>query len=327
MIEKSRMFEVAMKNMLSVDEQIAHMKRKGITFNVMSEDQAKTFLANNNYFFKLSSYRENYVKCDTGKREGQYTKLDFAYLRELSTLDMHLRYLLVEMCLDIEHAIKVRLLDKVEKNPREDGYEIARRFLAKETGFRTLKKIQSHKSGEYCKDLIEKYYPYFPVWVLVEIISFSELLYLCSTYAEVYGDEIVNNKLMNTVRDIRNASAHSNCLMNHMTEKLDETKQPDCVITQFVKGIPGISDSSRRNNLSCSFVYNMVTLLFVYDSLVTIETKKKRYAKLKTFMDERVSRNKDYFKSNTKLVSIYKFLKKVVDNLHDGAYNTTTIEK
>lgn len=31
--------------------------------------------------------------------------------------------------------------------------------------------IHKHKSGEYCKNLIEKYYPYFPIWVLVELIS------------------------------------------------------------------------------------------------------------------------------------------------------------
>ena len=32
---------------------------------------------------------------------------------------------------------------------------------------------------------------------------------------------MMNNKLINIVRDLRNASAHSNCLMNHISEKLE----------------------------------------------------------------------------------------------------------
>ena len=47
-------------------------------------------------------------------------------------------------------------------------------------------------------------YPYFPVWVFVELISFGDLTYLTAFYDELYSDPIVNNKFMNTVRDMRN---------------------------------------------------------------------------------------------------------------------------
>lgn len=101
-----------MKALLSVDELVIHMKEKGITFNEITEDEAKEFLTKNNYYMKLASYRANYVKCDTGKRTGKYCKLDFAYLKELSTIDMYLRYKIMDICLDIEHAIKVKLLNE-----------------------------------------------------------------------------------------------------------------------------------------------------------------------------------------------------------------------
>ena len=45
-----------MKNLLSVDEQIEHMKQKGITFNYISEEDAKVFLSQNNYYMKLAAY-------------------------------------------------------------------------------------------------------------------------------------------------------------------------------------------------------------------------------------------------------------------------------
>lgn len=81
------------------------------------------------------------------------------------------------MCLDMEHVIKVKLIDRITKNPEEDGYDIVRKFLAKDDNLRILKNIKGHKSGEYCKDLINKYYLFFPVWVFVKLISFGDLLY------------------------------------------------------------------------------------------------------------------------------------------------------
>lgn len=304
-----------MKQLLSIDELIQHMKNRGITFNEISENDAKQFLQNNNYYMKLAAYRANYDKCDTGKRQGQYKKLDFGYLKELSTIDMYLRYIVMDMCLDIEHVIKVRLIKNITNNPSEDGYDIVRKFIAQDDNLRILKNIRSHKSGEYCKDLIEKYYPYFLVWVFVELISFGDLLYFCSFYEKIYGVQIINNKLMNTVRDVRNAAAHSNCLLNKMTEKIDSTKQVNNEISSFIIGMKNISKTSRVNNLSYKFTNSFVTVLYVYDSLMNEIPKQKRYKEIQEFMNGRVVKNKQFFQSNSKIVGVYNFHKKVIDNL------------
>lgn len=304
-----------MKQLLSIEELIQHMKNRGITFNEISENDAKQFLQNNNYYMKLAAYRANYDKCDTGKRQGQYKKLDFGYLKELSTIDMYLRYIVMDMCLDIEHVIKVRLIKNITNNPSEDGYDIVRKFIAQDDNLRILKNIRSHKSGEYCKDLIEKYYPYFPVWFFVELISFGDLLYFCSFYEKIYGVQIINNKLMNTVRDVRNAAAHSNCLLNKMTEKIDSTKQVNNEISSFIIGMKNISKTSRVNNLSYKFTNSFVTVLYVYDSLMNEIPKQKRYKEIQEFMNGRVVKNKQFFQSNSKIVGVYNFHKKVIDNL------------
>ena len=304
-----------MKQLLSIEELIQHMKNRGITFNEISENDAKQFLQNNNYYMKLAAYRANYDKCDTGKRQGRYKKLDFGYLKELSTIDMYLRYIVMDMCLDIEHVIKVRLIKNITNNPSEDGYDIVRKFIAQDDNLRILKNIRSHKSGEYCKDLIEKYYPYFPVWVFVELISFGDLLYFCSFYEKIYGVQIINNKLMNTVRDVRNAAAHSNCLLNKMTEKIDSTKQVNNEISSFIIGMKNISKTSRVNNLSYKFTNSFVTVLYVYDSLMNEIPKQKRYKEIQEFMNGRVVKNKQFFQSNSKIIGVYNFHKKVIDNL------------
>jgi hypothetical protein len=74
------------------------------------------------------------------------------------------------MCLDIEHFLKVKLITAVTNNPKEDGYELVKKFIALPNNDRIVRKIKWHKSSEYCKDLINKYYPNFPIWVFVEFL-------------------------------------------------------------------------------------------------------------------------------------------------------------
>ena len=311
-----------MKPLLTTEQLISHMRSKGITFNTISEDDAKVFLQKNNYYMKLASYRANYPKYLTGSRIGQYINLDFAYLKELSTIDMHLRYFIIQMCLDLEHALKVSLIAHVENNPKEDGYELIRRFIGhtnakgQAQNEYILKKIHRHRSSDYCKDLIEKYYPYFPVWVFVELISFGDPTYLIAFYDSLYSDPIVNNKFMNTVRDIRNAAAHSNCLINRLFEPLRTGQQVDSNISTYIKTIPNISSAARTKNLNYRVIYNFVTLLYVYDRVVPEGiAKQRRLSELKELFNVRMIAHKDYFQSNNKITGIYNFMKKVVDSL------------
>lgn len=307
-----------MKKMLSIDELIQHMKKKGIRFNDCSEIEAKNFLQKNNYYFKLASYRNLYPKVILdGARQGQYQNLDFAYLKELSYIDKELRYLIIKMCLDIEHAIKTKLINEVSMNSDEDGYEIVKKYFSSEDlNFYTLKSIRKHKSGEYCKNLISKYYPYFPIWVLVELISFGELLHICQFYENTYNQILIpKNKFMNTIRDLRNACAHSNCLLNNLPTKMVPTKQPDSQITTFIRDLDVASARSRSKNLHKVFTYNFMTLLYVYNELLPERTKKTTFCKLQEFMNTKVIRHKDYFLSNSQITSTYNFINKVIDKL------------
>lgn len=313
-----------MKKILSIDELIDHMKKKGIHFDKMSEDDAKEFLEHHNYYMKLSAYRANYPKCPPeSKRAGQYQNLDFAYLKELSTIDMHLRYYVLQMCLDIEQAIKVMLVEYITEDAGkndEDGYKFVKDFFKYlDERLDLLRSIKRHKSGEYCKDLIVKYYPYFPIWVLVELISFGELIRLCSYYDETHEKNIlIEGKFLNIIRDLRNASAHSNCLLNKAAAPMEKTKQPDKRITEYVKQIQPISKDSRSKYLNIRFCYNMVVLFYAYDHYMNIDTRIRRFKQLKEFMENRVVRHKNYFTGNSKLCGVYLFMKKVIDNFADG---------
>lgn len=302
-----------MKQLQTAEELIIHMKEKGITFDIESEDKARDFLSYNNYYMKLASYRANYKKHSGGKKDGQYINLDYAYLKELSTIDMRLRYILSHMALDIEHFLKVKLLKEIENNPEEDGYHIIQKFLAKDENLKMLKKIQSHKASDYCKNLIEKYYPYFPAWVFVELISFGDLAYLCEFYNQYYGIEIANKVLLNSVRDIRNASSHSNCLINVL---VPGNNKPHYSVVARVKKISDISKNSRDKKLSNKFIYDFICLLYAYDEIVTsTPTKQHSYKDLDELFSSRMTRHADWFKSNNLITSSYEFAKKILDTL------------
>jgi len=96
---------------MSVDEQVTYLKDvKGVTFNLVSEDYAKGFLENKNYFFKVKAFAKNYSKKNASdESKGVYINLDFGHLVELSKLDKCLRDLVLSLTLDIEHYLKVRI--------------------------------------------------------------------------------------------------------------------------------------------------------------------------------------------------------------------------
>lgn len=288
------------------------MKDKGITFDIINENDAQTFLEDRNYYLKLASYRSNYKK---DSNTGKYINLDFAYLRELSALDKRLRYVIIQMVLDIEHNLKVNLLNHIENNPEEDGYKIIQKFLAEDSKLKILSSIQRHKSSIYCKNLIEKYYPYFPVWVFVELISFGELTYLCEFYNKLYNYELGDRILLNSVRDIRNACAHSNCLINNL---VPGNNIPHQSVVNRVKRISTIGANSRDKKLKNKFIYDFICLLFAYDEIIiNPDTKKERINEIKLLMSTRFIQNKDWFLNNNIITSSYSFINKALDYFID----------
>ena len=69
---------------------------------------------------------------------------------------MHLRNLVTKMCIDIEHDLKVLLLENLENDSGEDGYDIVDNFLSNNPYI--VGKIEAASASPFTGNLINKYF-------------------------------------------------------------------------------------------------------------------------------------------------------------------------
>lgn len=243
-----------MKKKLTVAEQIASLKRHGVAFEKYSEDKAAAFLESNTYFFKLKAFENNFTK--TGDR---YNDLDFAYLADLPTIDCRLRELLRTICLNIEHALKIRFNDLLMQDPNEDGYEVVRAF---DTDGRYVfngdyKSSSIYHYSPYTDGMIQKYCSDPAIWNLWEVVSFNDLCKLYSFYLKRSNLKDNVTHFNKSVRLLRNAAAHNNCLLIGISEKINLTEYlQNCLKNLF--GLLGRSDMELRSVYSAARKYPLV---------------------------------------------------------------------
>lgn len=91
------------KPLLSATELVAHLKSKGVTFDLCSETDAAAYLTDTNNYLRAASYRKLFPTQIERSRVGQYINLDFAYLIELSSVDRKLRDAMLGIVIDVEH--------------------------------------------------------------------------------------------------------------------------------------------------------------------------------------------------------------------------------
>lgn len=315
------------KPKLSAEQLVAKMKNeKGITFEYMNEEDAIDFLKRKNNYYRLAAYRKNYDKRLNGENKGTYIGLDFAYLVDLSIIDMHLRNMIFQMCLDVEHDLKVQLLNDITANPDEDGYDIVVSFISDNEFLK--EEIFKKRFSTYVGDLINKFFTFethknannkdiiddvdirCPVWAFVEIISFGTFINLYDFY---YGlDAPIPKQLLNPVKSLRNACAHNNCIINNLRRG---STRPTRKVSQFVSSVPNISGDIRRKYLSAQPIFEFCSLLIVYNDVVSENIKKHRYVELSNLINERMTKHSDYYSNQQLLSSAYDFIRKITEFL------------
>lgn len=308
---------------LTVEEQIQDMVDKNIQFELYSKEDAKKFLKYNNYYFKLKSYARNY---NINPRTKKYYNLDFAYLVELSKLDMYIRKIILELSLDVEHYLKVRLMNDLSDNPEENGYNIVRLFLQYHSNAGADIQSKANKYS-FCSDLAEKHLNEYKepkklsVWNIVELFSFGNFMELYGLYYQTYPSFNYYTYLR-SIKFIRNAAAHNNCILSTLRKppnslkKFSKTKK----LANILGKIPEFQKLDNRDAMMRNpVIHDFVTLLFVYNDIMKVsETKYNRNKKMEEichlFCDEdgRIKKNKSYFQKNPYIKEAYSFICSII---------------
>lgn len=286
------------------------MKKKGIQFHIISEKEALSFIQNNNYYFKLKAYAKNYDTYLKGNRKGQYIHLEFAYLRDLSIIDMVMRSVLLEMVIDIEHFLKTELNRVLSMDVKEDGYTIVSDFLSSRPKL-------SIAHNKYTKSLVEKNEGHFAYWNFIEVLALGDFLrfyelYISRRYIKKVPANYKNKiHLFDSLRRLRNACAHNNCLVNNLRSG---SITPTGYVASYVGSRMKISNSRKLKHY---FLHDFTAVLILYKMLCRNEPmyyiKRK---KLKKLID-RMKYNEYYYEKNNLIQSSFKFIETVIDNIFE----------
>ena len=309
------------KPMLNAEELINLLDQKGVKFELIYKNDAIKYLKENNNYFKLASYRKNFPKYENGDNEGKYINLDFKMLIDLSIIDMRLRKTMLSMVLDLEHYSKVRMLTKVEKMTK-DGYTLVEKYIQE---LKTNKEydlleneLNKNIRGTYCGDIVAKYKNEYPIWAFIEVIPFGRFIKFYMFVANEFQDkEMIDEAyLLKNVRELRNACAHNNCILNDLKAETSNYKTNYRILREISK--IGISKETRNKRMSNSRIQQIITLLYINKNIITskgvLDFQEKSLQELKS----RIEYHMDYYSKNTLIQANFNFLNKIIDNWYNN---------
>ena len=127
-------------------------------------------------------------------------------------------------------------------------------------------------------------------------------------------NDIEYSSFLWSVKFLRNASAHNNCIINSLKAPYQVSLRKNRDILYQVSTIKTISQKSRDTWMKNPVVHDFIVLIYVYLNVIKSDgIKKKGIQDLKWLFDERMVRHKDYFEKNNNIVESYRFTSKCVD--------------
>ena len=303
------------KEKLNLNQQIADLKEKGVRFEIMSEAQARNFLEYNTYYFKLKSYLKAF---DNGS-------IDFAYLKELSTLDYHFRKMIISMALDIEHLLKVKLMRDIMYDDLEDGHRIVRVFFKYHPNIKD--DLRKNARNSAVAGITPDDPDQMSVWNLTELLQFREFMELFYTYYTQKGnpgDQLRTIELCTqSVRYLRNAAAHNACLLS--TLKDEDLSAVNDAVYNAVDDLGLYSQKTLDKKMYCRTMHDFVSMIYLFCMLTRDDalSNMQRFTltEMSNKFNDRFTYHKDYFRCSSFLASNHKFITKLINHLIENNFS------
>lgn len=276
------------KPMLSVGEQIEHLKSRGVRFELCSEGAAAHYLERANNYLRVAAYRKLYPRQVDGPSPGSYINLDFEDLVELSSIDRRLREALLAAAIDVEHFAKMELMRRCGEHG-EDGYSIVSDYLSSLNPNRRehLERSFGARGGsggardEYSGGLISHYAGSYPVWVFLEIVEFGTFADLWRFCALRWSDRQMKSEhyVLKSVKALRNACAHNSLLVNGFSHGAPRTSyQPPRLVSDSLNRHGVKNTKGRREKLGNLRISQIAATLCSVDAYCALESTVERHS-------------------------------------------------
>ena len=319
-----------LKPMLCVNEMIFYLKNKNIKFEYISESDALKYLKDNNNYYNLTSYKHNFEKyMFDGKFIDKYIDLDFAYLKDLSIIDYRVRLVLFKMIINIEHYLKMKILNTIENIDEEDGYRIVNLYLDKDFNNDKFPKklhnsIFKKVGSEYYQKIFSKYdidkdkkLENIPIWEFLEIITFGELVNFYEFYTREYRlrEESKDVYILRDIVKLRNAVAHNFCILSYLGNK-DNNYPVSYKIINFLESCD-VGKEMRIKKLSNSRIKQITYVLYMFNEIVTSDGIKENVInEINDLFYNRIIYHKEYYNNNELLKSVYSYFEKIIEKFY-----------
>lgn len=208
------------------EELLQHWKTKKLL--VPDDDKALNVIASHNYY-RLSGYAKYFYNKERDFIKG--TSFDDIY--NLYLFDGELQSLVLKLTEEIELNFRSYVTSYIADNFGPLGYLDSNNFFNKDhhTEFNNIvvSKVEKYKNKLFVKYNVENYGKDLPIWILVEILSFTNLSMLYSNLIETDRKKLIFNNYsskvvtanatfvrdwIHSICDVRNICAHYEKLFN-----------------------------------------------------------------------------------------------------------------
>ena len=118
-----------------------------------------------------------------------------------------------------------------------------------------------------------------------------------------------------SIRMIRNAAAHNNCLINQMRPPYSRPITPIYELKGKVSTMSsGANKKKVETRMTHPTVHDFLALLILYNEIVPEPTRSRGMKEVETLFCERMPKHKEYYEKNQVLTANYAFVKQIVDH-------------
>lgn len=300
---------------LDIPNQVKDLTEQGFLVNDIQF--AQQYLKEHLNYYRLKAYIP--LLSQSPLQDQLASKPTFEQLVELSRLDLSLRRIILPMTIDIEFALKLKLNCDCSENDADDGYDVVEAYIKQNPNLdKRLKDSSTKPSSNYGNGIIQRHYPDFAVWNILEIFSFGEFTDFWDYYYKHFPStsfqyQLRYNQLYAT-RQLRNACAHNNFILPSILKKPLKTNK------QLMSAMPNIMKSKEiefshkelQTIKNSQLIGDLSLMLWLYSDCVVSKSLRKNAAEnLYELIHERSVNSKRLLSDYPLLLDFHKVFSKI----------------